>query len=120
MALSTSDVDAFSLYKRLIRWLADNQGEEPPTFGEKSDTSSDATNEHAFTIPIPGMNGAVDSKFLSGTKFNVIGRFVEIDANESVANAAVKSLIESFGGEVTVQISKSTSACELHFTFLNS
>ena len=81
--------------------------------GRKKSTASAANIvPGSYSIPVPGVNGAVDDEtFLKGKCFVMTGIFIEVGGgdDDSVGVENLKSMIESFGGKVTTRFSKNTS-----------
>ena len=66
----------------------------------------------SFTIPAPGISGAIsDECFLKGKTFVITGVFPEVGGgdDDSIGVEQTKSMIESFGGKVISRFSKKTS-----------
>jgi hypothetical protein len=64
-----------------------------------------------FTIPRPGVNGAASADLLSGKRFVLTGVFPEVGGGTglSLGKDRAKSMIESFGGQVTSAVSGKTN-----------
>ncbi len=70
----------------------------------------------SYSIPVPGVGGAVDDEnFLKGMTFVLSGIFIEVGGgdDDSIGVENLKSMIESFGGKVTTRFSKNTSEYQL-------
>jgi len=66
----------------------------------------------SYSIPVPGVGGAVDDEnFLKGMTFVLTGIFIEVGGgdDDSIGVENLKSMIESFGGKVTTRFSKNTN-----------
>ena len=85
--------------------------------GRKKSTASTANIvPGSFSVPVPGVDGAVDDEnFLKGKTFVMTGVFIEVGGgdDDSVGVENLKSMIESFGGKVTTRFSKNTSEYQL-------
>lgn len=80
----------------------------PPSIAPPVQNAQASTAPPLFSILVLGSNGAVNSKILRGKAFVMTGLFEEVDANEATANAAIKAMLESFGGKVNKNLSKNT------------
>lgn len=104
------------VYWRLMKWLADNQGEKPPTKAEvgvkprKKYKKAESDDEEVATIELAtmGVDGAVNSEVLTGKVFVVNGTFEEVNADDKTSKEAIKRTIESFGGKVNQMLNKKT------------
>mmetsp|Transcript_12474 Transcript_12474/g.23758 ORF Transcript_12474/g.23758 Transcript_12474/m.23758 type:complete len:594 (+) Transcript_12474:114-1895(+) len=87
-----------------------------PTAGHSTAShvpSSSCADGPSLAILARGENGAVDEMILKGMAFTVTGLFEEVHEDSAAATAAVKRMIQSFGGKVLESFSKNTSKCPI-------
>ena len=82
--------------------------------GEPSEVAAGDTPEivaGSFVVLVPGVDGAVDDKFLKAKTFVISGTFPEVGGGkaDALGVANVQAMIESFGGRVVSRFSKKTS-----------
>ena len=77
--------------------------------GSKAEGGGSAATDTLITLPSPGKNGAVNSKFLRGKTILALGLFPEVNPIAIVAQSTVQTFLEAFGAKAGKSFSKSTN-----------
>jgi len=89
--------------------LAEPNSKEPDD-NEEVPPNKIVKTKQRFTIPRPGVDGAIDANALDGKRFVLTGLFPEVGGGTglNMGKDKVKAMIESFGGRVTSAVSGKT------------